>query len=280
MSAMPRHRVLTASTSNKRLHGLLNDVCPQALTCAAIADRARELANQTTPPPPNPWPTSADDITDTWITNEVERRRLTAEAKHQQDALADLRFNATQDAIEAVEEHSVDLIKALAAQFDTLLDQLADEVAKLGDARTAGEAIAAGPEATAAWKKIATQLLGEYHDIRHAQSVLYRGCDTLNFDELRCGDGNPAITDPEARVYRLRNIATIAPNWRGSSGSDGTGQYAQYPWPTDPAEKLVWIVSVDSGLWLPTPAELREFLSHGPAETLPQYAARLLKEPA
>ncbi|WP_172826661.1 hypothetical protein [Mycobacterium sp. 1423905.2] len=255
---------------------LLSEVIPECPILVAISARARELAVATrgATPAAAAWPTTVDEISDEWMEAEVARRRAVSDHESRLAVIADLERNARDEIYDLIETRATDLIAALAAQFDDLVDRLADAVAELGeDVNTAAAAIASGPLATAAWKAIA-DMADEYADIRAVQLRLYRGCTTIFFDELRCGDQDPAVTSTEARVYFHRHIAAIAPNWRGGRNDHGVILDATYPWPADPVERLVWFTRSDSGMWCPTPDELREHFTNSPATPLPHLIAQ------
>ncbi|GJO37402.1 hypothetical protein NJB1604_02120 [Mycobacterium marinum] len=271
----PRHKFAAFAETNHRAKDLLTTVLPQYPVLVAIAARARALALETrNATPAFSWPATAEDFNDDWIEHEIARRRAITENESRLSVFNDIEHNVRCEIHDLIDDNATALITALAQQFDNLLDRLADAVAELGEhVHTAADAITAGT--TQAWKQIA-EMVAEYQDIRTVQTRLYRGCTTVAIDELRCGDQNPAVTNPEARVYFHSNIATIAPNWQGGRTDNGAIIDATYPWPTGPIERLVWLVRSDSGMWCPTPAELRDHLTNAPAAPLPATPDRLM----
>lgn len=270
----PRHKFAVFAETNPRAKDLLTTVLPQYPVLVAIAARARTLALETRDATPAfSWPATAEEFNDDWIEHEIARRRAITENESRLAVFADIEHNVRCELYDLVDDNANELITALAEQFGNLLDRLADAVAQLGDhVHTAADAIHAGT--AQAWKQVA-DMVDEYQDIRTIQVRLYRGCNTVSIDELRCGDQDPNVTDPEARVYFHRNIAAIAPNWRGYRNNSGVTEYATYPWPTDPVERLVWLVHHDSGMWCPTPNELRD-LTNAPAPPIPATPDRLI----
>jgi hypothetical protein len=51
------------------------------------------------------------------------------------------------------------------------------------------------------------------------------------------------------------------------------------PWPSEPAERFVWIIASDARPWVPTPAELDEALEHERERAAQQWARPLMKTP-
>ena len=93
------------------------------------------------------------------------------------------------------------------------------------------------------------------------------------FDQNRCGDNQPLIQDAQARLYFHRNIAAVAPNWRGGIDSDRREQLGTVPWPDEPTEQLVWFIRHDSGIWCPTRKQIKDHLAAGNDGTRPTTTA-------
>lgn len=277
---MPRrHKVAAFAETNPLMRALLTEVIPQYPVLVAVTMRARERAAQAhnTSPHSADWPTSVEAVTPEWVDQECERWRSLADVEAKRQALAVIEANARADLFDAIDAHASDLIAALATKFEALLDRIADAVAQLrDDVHTAADAINAGPPSTEAWKAIA-EMAEEYHDIRTVQVRLYRGTGAL-IDALRCGDGDPNVTDPEARVYYHRALDIVAPCWRGARGANAVILPATYPWPAGRVERLVWFARSDSGMWCPTPQQLRQHFNNTPAAPLPVEGEQMLRE--
>lgn len=267
-----RHRVATAAKTSPRLTSLLTDVIPDYSVAVAIAERARQLIIETqnsSREQTTTYPATADAITPKWIEGEITRRRATSDTQLRIALLDELEVNALQESHELIEAHAVELVAALGKQLAALVERLTAAVAVLDDeggVATAAEAITAGTAATAAWQQIADATT-DYADIRRTQHILYSGCSTISYDELRSGDGNPNITDPEARLHHHKHLDRIAPDWRGVIDTNKAVHPAKMPWPDDNTERLVWCIRHDTGIWCPTPAEIRQHLDSQSAAT-------------
>jgi hypothetical protein len=140
------------------------------------------------------------------------------------------------------------LLSGLADDLYELMEQVQAVVARLNGAATPLEAIDA--DSVQAWREL-TPLRTTYDSIRHAQELVLLDAPVMNHR-------SPHIDDPLADDTRLANLDTILPGWH-----DADTRYSMQgapsdrrPWPSDPVEQLVWMVTSDAEVWLPTGAEL------------------------
>ncbi|TDO15009.1 hypothetical protein EV580_3149 [Mycobacterium sp. BK086] len=257
----PRHPIISAATmppsgalvgSAVLLRNLIDTVIPEWDALEATADRAVKLALDLRAEAESvlAWPSTPSDVTDEWLDNEVSRRLGKSDHEVRIQVLRELEFGARTEIIELVDERAENLITELASRLSTLLLHLTTYVEQLGaDVNTAAEAIEAGT--TDAWRSINASAQA-YNEIREVQLVLYR---RQEFDRRRCGDDN-VVKDAEARLFFHRRLELVAPDWRSSQPT--------YPWPNDPAERLVWLIRHDSGMWCPTTAQINRLLAEGP----------------
>lgn len=255
-------------TQGQRARAIIADVIPQALVLEETAlhaeVNAQLLLEESTSSAATRWPTSPEELTSTWIHNEVARRVGVRDIDVQLQVLREVIFNARTGANELVDQHADELIGALADQLDALLTELTARVDDLGPGvSTAAEAIEAGT--VDAWSSIHRTVV-EYRDIRAAQNVFNRalwGATDWPFDRKAAGDSSD-VSDPEARLYYHRRIAEVAPLWRADRRADSTGKAineSTVPWPQDPTERLIWCIRNDSGIWCPTADQMQALLS-------------------
>jgi hypothetical protein len=217
---------------------------------------------KTQPPVPTVDPALAADITDEWVTAarayetglaEYESKRKIVQRRRQEEA----------NRAQSIFGTGIDLIfGALQANLTRLLAEVAAIAPELAGATTAEQAIAA--DAGAAWKQL-TELAGEYHDIRTAQTfVLLKAPYEL---WKSCTPATTGENADHANLAFIRNIDTLWPDWRRPglrmqriTLGDGSTPRREEPWPADeygPA-MLVWLHTSDAQPWLPTTKQLRE----------------------
>lgn len=255
-----RHHIASLAKDDPLVAQLLDDLDGYS-AANATASRALELIKQiqATAAPQVPVPTTADQITDEWLNGEVARRLGNRERDAKLDALNVIRFDNAQLATDLIDANLEVLIKGLAKHFDALLEEITTAVHNLNGAADASSAIETG--VAEHWAAL-IKLRPRYDKIRASQLLFYRDS---TIDRLACGEGQSLIRDPEARLYFHRRLDDVAPRWRGGVERVGPSDKLQFdselPWPNDPIERLVWCVRVDSGMWLPTPAEVKQLLS-------------------
>lgn len=240
--------------SNGRIRALVADLVPAYEAMRSVANRAEAMLDaveRAASDELGTFPTAVDQVTDTWLDGEVDRRLAVAQREARADVLRELRDTAAAKAETLLHQNVDELVAGLSAQFDGVMQAAAANVAAMNDGSlrvaTAAEAIQAG--CADQWKAVA-DLLPAYSSIRAAQRLLY-GAMNLPFDHIQCGD-TQLVTDPEARLYFHSRLDEIAPGWRGGES---------VPWPDDPTERLVWCVNNNSGAWIPTPADINEMLT-------------------
>ncbi|MDC8973990.1 hypothetical protein [Mycobacterium marinum] len=240
------HPLDRKAADNQLLRELINEVIPEY---AGVKDVERAVSqlratDHDAATHTAPWPATASEVTDTWLTGEVERRHTLEAHQERAKILAELIIDSRQQASTLIEEHAEQLMSALDARLQALVAHAEPAVQALDGATTAAQAIKAN--AAEHWNTVA-ELRPQYDEIRSVQRNLYQY--VLQFDMLPFGDGIPSA-HPEARIYYHRNLDDIAPQWRGWT-TNGVQHLPEYPWPTDPVERLVWFVRNNSGMWCP-----------------------------
>ncbi|WP_199253856.1 hypothetical protein [Mycolicibacterium mengxianglii] len=264
----PGSSPLLRAATNARLAAMLADI-DGFRTALAVADKAAELAQQiaNNPATQSSRPATPEDVTTDWLDAEVDRRRYGKKTEESLDVLRNLEIEARSDAADLIQQNAAKLVRGLADQLKTVCTDAAAAVDALGpdvnDPAAAIQANVAGH-----WKTL-TELRAEYDSIRRAQLALYRDTAEGDFDQLRCGNNQPNIPDPEARLFFHRNLPKVAPKWRGHTDSNRLDRPGEAPWPSNPVEQLVWFIRNDSGIWCPTSDQIKDHLARGNDGTRP-----------
>ncbi|SIM22121.1 hypothetical protein [Mycobacteroides abscessus] len=260
------HPVSVRARKSPLLESMLTEIS-EYVTAVATAERANEMLKTLASDRVDkvvPLPKTPEAITDEWLAEEVRRRVFGTDTDIKLKVLRETHFHAVQKSRSVIESHSKGLIEQLDGHFQKLVAEVQVIADKLGDAATAVDAINA--DVADHWKSL-IEHRARYNSLRDIQRALYR-CDSFNIDAAACGDQNQRVTDLEARLYFHRNLATVAPNWRGDINADRQETYGSVPWPSDPVEQLLWFVRNDSGIWCPTGQQIRALLEQQEASQL------------
>lgn len=247
-----RHPIVRKAVPGSLLRELIDEVIPDYAIISLKEDRARAMLRaERTSVSPTIRPAAPEDINDTWLNDEVERRRALKELDNRREILQEVVFEARREGISLIEDNAEELVEALDERLQQLITTVQSAVEAMGpDVHTAADAIQAS--AADQWKILAHSRT-DYDAIRATQRALYQA-DRISFDGLQYGDGVHGA-EPEARKYYHRRLDQVAPRWRGWQ-ANGQDHLPEYPWPSDPVEQLVWFIRNDSGIWCPTPQQL------------------------
>ncbi|MCX2755511.1 hypothetical protein [Gordonia sp. 4N] len=202
-------------------------------------------------------PMLSGDITDKWLNTAVRDRVQARDTDIRIELLENLRIAAESDAANIVELGADTILAALDTELQTLVANASDAAQLLSGATTATEAISRG--AHAAWADL-TKHAEQYADLRIAQ----RHIITSMSPDLVIASQTQHQPDAHASDLFIGNLDELWPNWRrpetyghaGYSGDNGYGNTT--PWPNEPVEQLVWMVTHDAQLWIPTMAKLEQ----------------------
>jgi hypothetical protein len=253
------HPLARVVRSHRRVRDLVDKIVPEYRTRMAVADRAKamisDLKQQTGAEAA--VPASIDEVTDDWLRTEVSRRLASTQRDAEIQVLRELRFNAAEAAHGLLDKKVDALFGGLVQQLDQLMATAAAAVAAMDEVApdavcTASDAIQAG--VADRWKEV-TDLLPDLEDIRAVQRLIYQSMPE-SFDRVRCGD-TANVSDPDARLYNHQHLDTVAPGWRSGE---------PLPWPTDAAERLMWCLKNNSGIWVPSPDQIIRLFATADAE--------------
>ncbi|MCV7088886.1 hypothetical protein [Mycobacterium interjectum] len=215
---------------------------------ASVFEHQRTLA----PIPEIPPPAHAETDLDAWLADVAHAANAQRDREVKRGALGDLLRDIDSEIVAIAEVHTETLLKSLAADLDDLMGHVADVVSRLHGATTPTAAIANGT--ADAWREL-PPLREEYDDLRDAQLTVMHAADVVHIQSAQ----SPHLDDEMATDLAIANLDDVLPGWRGRapahvviSGSPPDRR----PWPTDPIEQLVWLLSSTAKPWVPTLAQL------------------------
>lgn len=246
---MPELRALRAfAKSNTILDHELNALDGFDTNCE-LAQRARALRDTVTAPEPAPWPTTAAEVTDTWLDAATTFDAASADAQARRDLLSRVAATAEQQAFNVAELAGTAILQNLHTRLLDTLEKVRN-LKGLSGVTTAADAIvkdhteSTGRTSVDAWQTL-TELSATYENIRDAQQKIM----TLFFSEHLARYGSKTSPDPLASELHAQNLDAVwAPNWRDRTDT---------PWPADPVEKLLWLARSNAQPWVPTPGQLK-----------------------
>jgi hypothetical protein len=141
----------------------------------------------------------------------------------------------------------------------------------LAGAITATEAIRLGT--ADAWRDL-ERIIDRHNVIRAAQSTTM----SHYFSSAVLPAQTNFSSEPLASDLQLCNLDEIWPNWRNPTARTYKVHGPQdrlEPWPADPAEQLVWLVSSGAAPWLPTVGDLEQLNAARHNEDVPRPTPQL-----
>lgn len=208
-----------------------------------------------TPPAEATPPHSADDDIEGWLTEVNEHTAAHRAWQERFDALTAQVQHAGALLANIPTAHSETLLTHLGRELAALMAQTATVTDQLKDARTANEAIAKG--VADSWQQL-DPLRQSYDVLREAQSQLMA---RVGNPTILANSSSQYLVDELASDLMVANLDEVLPGWRAPQtgiiriqGPDPDRR----PWPADPTEQLVWLITSNAQAWIPTLDELHK----------------------
>lgn len=166
---------------------------------------------------------------------------VAAEMTHK--AAAQLIHNVLAEAVTRLDElvvssvtgHAEEMIaESLRPAFDATMADARKAVAELGDYTGDPRELLVAPEKQRKARAALDGITTRYLVLRGAQAIL--------------SQWDPPQTDTTGRYRDMRNLEQFIP--LGAQHQNHTP-----PWPTEPVDRLIWLIHHDADLWMPTAAE-------------------------
>lgn len=226
----------------------------------AIELRARALRMRAEIPnvPPVPMPTTADADLAAWLDLDKAQRHAAQDRAEAADAFS--RLIAVQDQrISSIANNQNSALARLNQAMQGVMSIAAQLVSRLSGCHTATQIVANGdPDVLAAFQDLRRLRSDEYDAIRTAQDWCMAG------DPRGPNYRSKWLDDDLASDTAIANLDEVFPQWRERkpefaiiSASDQP-QADPRPWPTDPTEQIIWLVTSDAQVWVPTWHQLGE----------------------
>lgn len=232
---------------------------PQLTQAIELRARALRMRAELTPIPPVPVPPSADVDLDDWLELTAKMADLERARAIRDEALG--RLIAAQDGvISSIADNTERALTRLNESLANVMDVARKLVARLNGCHTASAIVAAGDDgALAAYQDLRRLRHDEYDPIRTAQ-------DWLMIGDPR-GDRHRSewlYDDDLATDLTIANLDQVFPRWKrhqaevSMTWTSDQPEPDPRPWPKDRVEQLIWMVTSDAKVWVPTNAELRQ----------------------
>lgn len=242
------------------LDGIAERLAPPAGAQARqLAEEARHQITALYTEPqtdPFPGPFESGAVTQAWIDDVLDRRLEHERRDATRNVLLSF-IKEAEDRANALRPDADALLGAYNQRLQELLSTARPLAQSLGNAATADEAIAA--DRAGQWKQLG-ELAADYRMLRDAQMALMSG-DLVRASKSSDGRGEDLASD----LY-LANLDTVWPHWKEPHLAPFATVYPHQPqrverrepWPTDPVQMLVWLVTTKAEPWIPTSGQLRE----------------------
>ena len=198
------------------------------------------------------YPTPPDGVSgdlDTYLSDYTAAYEEEQSRNRQAEALIGVIGACERTIISATDDPDA-LLQLLSDDLDTFMARATGVVDRLHGASTATQAITSG--VADVWRELPA-LRTEYDDIRQTQTLMMLGLDDNPRDHV-----SEHIDDPMASDLTFANMDDLIPGWR-QTDTTYTVQGAppdRRPWPSDPLEQLVWLVTGPAEVWIPTGSDL------------------------
>jgi hypothetical protein len=242
--------ILARAKMNPRYAKLLA-TRPGYLEAVAMRDKALQKQQSlrfpqvTYPTPPDTDGADLDQYLSDYAAAYEEEQSRTRHA----DALTAV-IGACERTINSALDNPDALLRPLSEDLDNLMGRVTEVVDRLNGATNANEAINA--DVADAWRELPAYRR-EYDDIRNTQQLL------MLHDDRPPGDHtSDYVNDPLASDVVIANLDDLMPGWRGPD-TRYTLQGPppdRRPWPNDPLEQLVWLITSPAKVWIPTDSDL------------------------
>ena len=248
------------STMHDRLDARVAALLPaDYATARRIADQATRKAVE---PPIVPTasgelePFTCGRIDDKWIDQELAIQDAQNRSVRRRGVLLSLAKEANERAASIYQRLTSHILAAYQEELTLLLAEVKQLATVLDGIDTPAEAIANdhGPQ----WKQL-TELAEDYQTLRSAQRAQMSTDVLISAAPVAGGD------DHASDLY-LKNLDELWPNWRtpqldASRYIDMSGTRPPRrlePWPADPVQLCLWLVTSNAQPWIPTPAQLAQ----------------------
>ncbi|WP_407686008.1 hypothetical protein [Mycobacterium sp. HUMS_1102779] len=256
---------------NKYLAAALDEL-PGYRQALDVAEQARQALTALKPPetvPPELNPLSSGKVTSEWIDATVAHRSAAALHEQRRGVLIQLERDARSTASSSFRMNVNPALAKLNAELTAVLNEVAAIADELDGATTPAEAI--DKDLGAQWKRLPA-LHNDYRELREAQDRLMTAAPADYSMNARRKDGGGE--DHASDLY-IANLDEIWPQWRGRGGVeviklDGSPNPRREPWPTDPIELLLWLVTSGAKAWIPTLADLDQLRADRNARANPK----------
>jgi hypothetical protein len=249
---------LRSAQKNRYLSDAIDEL-PGYRQALDLAEQAQQKLNSVAAPPEVPAelnPLVSGTISDEWITATLDHTATTLRIEQTRGLLLTVNRDARSTA-SGIYVASTDLM--LTHVHDELTDLLSDVsgiAARLGGASTPAEAIA--NDLGGEWRQL-TALTDAYKELRDAQRTVM----TNGLVDYLVSAQPPAGGDEHLSDLYLANVDDLVPGWRepphrrNAQVINVDGRTHRYePWPSDPAERLLYLATSSAEPWIPTSGEL------------------------
>ncbi|MEN4399375.1 hypothetical protein ACNQR7_26965 [Mycolicibacterium senegalense] len=197
-------------------------------------------------------PFTSGAVTDEWLDAAVRRQQLLDEHRAKENVLRSF-IKEVGDWLQSMKPDPSAALRKYSDRLGQLLDEATELVDVLGEVRTPQAAIDAG-RATE-WAQLCN-LSRDYTELRAAQ-------DEHTPADVKTRARALSNADPHASDTYIRNLDDIWPSWRHPAGTprttylDGRPDDPAEPWPQDPVQLLIWLVTSNAEPWIPTLKQLQ-----------------------
>lgn len=200
--------------------------------------------------PPNPV---RPDQLDDWLTATIAAADQQRVADQQHRILTELYAECTNSVDNIVYVGADAMLTSLAADLNEVMAEVGNIATKLKGATTPAAAIELGVEKP--WRQL-PELRAHYDQIRAAQLVITPVADPFATQNAV----SPYLVDDLASDLLIANLDELIPGWRQRDNRINMGGTVgpRQPWPTDPAEQLLWLATSTAQPWVPTSVQLAD----------------------
>ena len=220
--------------------------------------RAIRMRAELPPVPAVPLPATPDADLDAWLDDAAATVQLEFTRAARDDALARL-IDTQEMRISRVTTTPDPSLARLDEIMQTIMGIARRLVERLDGHHNAAQIVANGdPKPLAAYQELRQLRAEEYDAIRTAQDWI-----TSTDHRVTAYRSRYLHDDDLASDFTLGNLDDVFPQWREPKAAEysitvRSDQPDPRPWPKDPTEQLIWMVTSDAKVWVPTWAQLGE----------------------
>ncbi len=218
----------------------------------ALRSKAMQWQAELTPVPQPAMPTRVDDDLDAWLEDVAQADAVERVRAAKYAALASL-VKKCEAQVQGIVYQRDRQLASLARDLDAIMGTVAEVVDRLDGARNTGEVIDRG--VADVWRELAP-LRAEYDAVRQAQDWIMVGDHRVQ----HCR--SEYLEDELATDLAIANLDRVFPDWKHAPQNQALRRWGgppdPRPWPADPVEQLVWLVTSGAEAWVPTIRQLDE----------------------